>query len=49
MDCKVTAFDRILNITEKLPEDDINKAASIIENEKFNDFLDFCVKKRLLY
>ena len=45
MDCKVTAFDRILNLTKKLPTEAITEAISIIQEDSFIELLDFCVSK----
>ena len=39
MDCKYTAYDRIIHITEKLPKDKISEAIEIIQEDSFQDFL----------
>ena len=45
MDCKYTAYDRIIHITEKLPKDKISEAIEIIQEDSFQDLLDFCVEQ----
>lgn len=42
MECKYTAFDRIINITKKLPENRVDEAVQIIQEDSLIDFLDFC-------
>ena len=44
MDCKYTAYDRIIHIIEKLPKDKISEAIEIIQEDSFQDLLDFCVE-----
>ena len=45
MDCKYTAYDRIIHIIEKLPKDKISEAIEIIQEDSFQDLLDFCVEQ----
>ena len=45
MDYKYTAYDRIIHITEKLPKDKISEAIEIIQEDSFQDLLDFCVEQ----
>lgn len=45
MDNKYTAYDRIIHIIEKLPEDKITEAIEIIQEDSFQDLLDFCVEQ----
>ena len=45
MDCKYTAYDRIIHITENLPKDKISEAIEIIQEDSFQDLLDFCVEQ----
>ena len=49
MDCKYTAYDRIIHITEKLPKDKISEAIEIIQEDSFQDLLDFCVSRIALH
>lgn len=35
MDCKYTAYDRIIHIIEKLPKDKISEAIEIIQEDSF--------------
>lgn len=46
MDCKYTAFDRIINITKKLPENRVDEAIQIIQEYSLIEFLDFCVENK---
>ena len=45
MDYKYTAYDRIIHITEKLSKDKISEAIEIIQEDSFQDLLDFCVEQ----
>ena len=42
-DCKVTCFQRVMNLVLKLPEHKQREAVRIIQEDSFIDFLDFCV------
>ncbi len=42
-ECKVTCFQRVMNLVVKLPEHKQRKAVRIIQEYSFIDFLDFCV------
>lgn len=39
MECKYTAFDRIINITKKLPENRVDEAVQIIQEDSLIDFM----------
>ena len=45
MDCKVTCFDRVMNLVMPLPKDKHKEAVEIIREYNFQDILDFCVDK----
>ena len=44
MECKVTCFDRIIHLTEKLPTEKLREAVAITLEESFVDLLEFCVE-----
>lgn len=43
MDCKITCFDRVMNLVMPLPKDKHEEAVKIIQEWSFQDLLDFCV------
>lgn len=43
MECKVTCFDRVMNLVMPLPKDKQEEAVDIINNWTFQDLLTFCV------
>jgi hypothetical protein len=44
MECKVTCFERVMNLVKPLPEEKFAEAVKIIQEDSFQDFLDFCVE-----
>jgi len=44
MDCKVTCFERVMNLIKELKEEKLEEAIEIIQEDGFQDFLDFCVE-----
>lgn len=44
MECKVTCFERVMNLVMPLPKDKHKEAVEIIQDYSFQDFLDFCVE-----
>jgi hypothetical protein len=44
MKCKVTCFERVMHLVKPLPEEKFAEAVEIIEENSFQDFLDFCVE-----
>ena len=44
MECKVTCFDRVMNLVMPLPKDKHKEAVEIIQEWSFQDFLDFCIE-----
>ena len=44
MECKVTCFERVMYLVKPLPEDKLKEAVEIIQEDSFQDFLDFCVE-----
>lgn len=44
MDCKVTCFERVMNLVMPLSKDKHKEAVEIIQEYSFQDFLDFCVE-----
>lgn len=44
MECKVTCFERVMNLVKPLPEEKLKEAVEIMEDNSFQDFLDFCVE-----
>lgn len=44
MECKVTCFDRVMHLVNKLPKDKHKEAVEIIQEYNLIDFLDFCVE-----
>ena len=43
MDCKVTCFDRVIYLTQEIPEHFLKQAVELATEYTFIDFLDFCV------
>lgn len=44
MECKVTCFERAMHLIKPLPEGKLREAVEIIQEDGFQDFLDFCVE-----
>lgn len=44
MECKITCFDRIIHLTNKLPQNKLKEAVNIIQEYSFIDFLEFCAE-----
>lgn len=44
MECKVTCFERVMHLVNKLPKDKIEEACELITDYGFIDFLDFGVE-----
>ena len=44
MECKVTCFERAMYLVKPLPEEKLREAVEIIQEDSFQDFLDFCVE-----
>jgi hypothetical protein len=44
MECKVTCFERVMNMVKPLPEEKLKEAYEITCEDSFIDFLDFCVE-----
>ena len=43
MECKFTCFDRVIHLTEKLPEDKLKEAYELTLEYGLQEFLEFCV------
>lgn len=44
MECKVTCFERAMYLVKPLPEGKLREAVEIIQEDSFQDFLDFCIE-----
>lgn len=44
MECKVTCFDRVMHLVNKLPKGKYKEAVEIIQEYNLIDFLNFCVE-----
>lgn len=44
MECKVTCFERVMHLVKPLPEEKHKEVVEIIQENSFQDFLDFCVE-----
>ena len=44
MECKVTCFDRVLNLVKPLPENKRREAVEIIKEYGLQDLLEFCIE-----
>lgn len=44
MECKVTCFERVMHLVKPLPEEKHKEAVEIIQENSFQDFLEFCIE-----
>lgn len=44
MECKVTCFDRVMNLIMPLPKEKYEEAVEIIQEYNVQEFLEFCVE-----
>lgn len=44
MNCKITCFERVMNLVKELPKDKFQEAVEIIQEYSFQELLDFCVE-----
>lgn len=44
MICRVTCFDRVMHLVKPLPKEKFKEAIEVIQENSFEDFLDFCVE-----
>ena len=44
MVCTVTCFDRVMHLVKPLPKEKFKEAIEVIQENSFEDFLDFCVE-----
>ena len=49
MECKVTCFDRVMNLVMPLPKDKYEEAVKIIQEWSFQDLLDFLLITDVLH
>lgn len=43
MECKVTCFDKVMNLVKELPKEKHEEAIEIIREYSFEEFLEFCI------
>lgn len=43
MECKVTCFERVMNLVQELPDGKLKEGVEIVQEYSFQDFIDFCV------
>lgn len=48
MDCKITCFERVMNLIIELPKEKYSEAVEIIQEYSFEELLDFCVENKCL-
>ena len=48
MDCKITCFERVMNLVVELPKDKQKEAVEIIQEYSFEELLEFCVENKCL-
>lgn len=46
MDCRITCFDRVIHLTQKLPANKLEEAVELITEYSFMDLLEFCVDNK---